>query len=314
LNLSWRQIYTLLKRYRDYDKQLLALLPSKPTGGKGRVRLPFPTEKIIEYAIENRYLTRQQTKISLIIEEIIVSCTQAGIVPPAARTIRRRIESLSNKLVEDRRSERHASKQFSSVMGCFPETMAPHQVWQMDHTPVDLIIVDDVYRKPIGRPYLTLAIDVYSRCIPGFCLTLESPSALSVGLCLTHGVFDKEQWLSERGIKTQWLIWGKPDGMYVDNAAEFHSDALKRGCEAHGIKLMYRPPGQPHYGGIIERVIGTFMQLVHALPGTTFSNSEEKGDYPSDKKAVLTLSEFEYWLTINKGRIGSKSAIKIPFF
>ena len=77
--------------------------------------------------------------------------------------------------------------------------------------PVDLIIVDDVFRKPIGRPYLTLAIDVYSRCIPGFCLTLDSPSTVSVGLCLTHSVFDKEEWLEKRGIKTQWPIWGKPE-------------------------------------------------------------------------------------------------------
>jgi putative transposase len=40
------------------------------------------------------------------------------------------------------------------------------------------------------------------------------------------------------------------------------------------------------------------MQLIHSLPGTTFSNIQEKGDYPSEKKAILTLPELEYWLTI----------------
>lgn len=40
------------------------------------------------------------------------------------------------------------------------------------------------------------------------------------------------------------------------------------------------------------------MQLIHSLPGTTFSNVFEKGKYPSDKKAVLTLAELEYWFTI----------------
>jgi len=49
---------------------------------------------------------------------------------------------------------------------------------------VDVIVVDERRRLPIGRPYLTVAIDVFSRCIVGMVVTLEAPSALSVGLCL----------------------------------------------------------------------------------------------------------------------------------
>ncbi len=40
------------------------------------------------------------------------------------------------------------------------------------------------------------------------------------------------------------------------------------------------------------------MKLIHTLPGTTFSNIKEKGDYPSEKKACLTLNELEKWITI----------------
>lgn len=88
-------------------------------------------------------------------------------------------------------------------------------------------------------------------------------------------------------------MFGKSKEIYVDNGSEFHSEALKRGCGVHGIKLSYRPIGKPHYGGIVERVIGTLMKMVHELPGTTFSNIVEKGEYDSSKKAVLTLSELE---------------------
>jgi len=298
LGLTWRQIYNLLHRYRDYDYQLLALLPHKPTGGKDKTRLQYTAEQIIHTVIKDKYLPNPKIKISLIVEEIKRCCNRADIRPPGNNTIRRRIENIYNKAIDDKLKSRHASKQYTEFFGRFPETERPHAIWQIDHTPVDLIIIDEIYRKPIGRPYLTIAIDTHSRCIPGFCLTLESPSAVSVGLCLTHGVFDKENWLEKRSIKTQWPIWGKPKAIHVDNAAEFHSEALKRGCEAHGIDIMYRPPGKPHYGGTVERVIGTFMQLVHSLPGTTFSNIQEKGDYPSDKKALLTLSELEQWLTI----------------
>ena len=79
---------------------------------------------------------------------------------------------------------------------------------------------------------------------------------------------------------------GKPRELYVDTAAEFKSEALRRGCEQHAIGLRCRPPGQPHYGGIIERVLGTMMQTVHELPGTTFANTRERGGYESDARGV----------------------------
>ena len=53
---------------------------------------------------------------------------------------------------------------------------------------MDVIVVDEKYREPIGKPYLTLAIGTFTRCIVGMLLTLEAPSATSVGLCLAHTV------------------------------------------------------------------------------------------------------------------------------
>lgn len=91
---------------------------------------------------------------------------------------------------------------------------------------------------------------------------------------------------------------GKPRTLYLDNAQEFKSEALRRGCEQHGIGLDYRPPGRPHYGGIVERVIGTAMQAIHELPGTTFSNPVERGRYDSEKLSALTLFELEKWLAL----------------
>lgn len=89
-------------------------------------------------------------------------------------------------------------------------------------------------------------------------------------------------------------VLGKP--IYLDNAAEFKSEALRRGCEQHGIRLDYRPPGQPHYGGIVERIIGTAMQMIHDdLPGTTFSDPSQRGEYDAEKMASLTLREVERW-------------------
>lgn len=99
-------------------------------------------------------------------------------------------------------------------------------------------------------------------------------------------------------MEAAWPMSGKPRSLYVDNAREFKSEALTRGCEQHGIELGYRPPGRPHYGGIVERVIGTAMRTIHELPGTTFSNPVERGQYDSEKLAALTLQELERWLAL----------------
>lgn len=41
-------------------------------------------------------------------------------------------------------------------------------VVQIDHTRVDAIVVDETHRLPIGRPWLTLAVDVATRVVVGF--------------------------------------------------------------------------------------------------------------------------------------------------
>jgi putative transposase len=195
-----------------------------------------------------------------------------------------------------RRGEEHPESK--PVHGHAPPARHPLDLVQVDHTPMDLIVVDPIDREPIGRPWLTVAIDTYSRCIAGFHVTLEAPGATSVGLCLTHFAMDKAPWLAMREVTATWPVRGKPRRLGVDNGSEFHSQAFERGCAQHGIAIEWRPPGRPHFGGVIERVIGTLMGLVHGLPGTTFSNVGQRGSYDSDKAACLTLDEVEHWLAV----------------
>jgi putative transposase len=105
--------------------------------------------------------------------------------------------------------------------------------------------------------------------------------------------------LADRELQTlDWPMGGLPRIIHVDNGKDFHSEALVRGCQEYGIALEHRPPGQPHFGGHIERLIGTMMGAVHLLPGSTQSNPQEKGAYDSEDRAVLTLPEMERWLTL----------------
>lgn len=145
---------------------------------------------------------------------------------------------------------------------------------------------------------MTLAVDVASRMVAGFYLTLEAPSTVSVALAIQHIVQPKEPWLAGLGIDAEWPTSGFPDAIHVDNAKEFRSRALQRGAEEHGIELIHRPVATPHYGGHIERLIGTMMGAAHLLPGTTFSDIDERGGYDSAANATMTMDELERWMAL----------------
>ncbi|MBY0544494.1 MAG: DDE-type integrase/transposase/recombinase [Gammaproteobacteria bacterium] len=298
LDLSRRHVYLLISRFRQGQGLVTDMLLSQSCGGKNNSRLPSVLENIIQEVLRTHYLNKQKFSEAAIWREIAGRCRRLQLPVPARNTIHSRIKRLDVNEVVRKREGVDATRSLQSAGGVPPEITLPLEQVQMDHTVIDLMVVDDIHRLPIGRPYLTVAIDVFSRCILGMLVTLEAPSAVSVGLCLARAVGDKRPWLERLGVDIDWPMGGKPQSLYVDNATEFKSEALRRGCQQHGIALHYRPPGKMHYGGIVERVIGTFMQKVHELPGTTFSNPTQKGDYDSEAKATLSLNELEHWLAL----------------
>ena len=298
LGVSRRQVYLLLRRWREGEGVVSDLVPRPSSGGRGREHLPDEVEVVIRDLLRTRYLTRQKRSKAAVHRELARVCRSHGWPVPSRGTLERRIARLDPAGQASAREGPDAARALRAADGVTPPAGAVLEQVQIDHTVIDVIVVDERHRLPAGRPYVTAGIDVFSRCIVGLVVTLEAPSALSAGLCLAHMATDKQAWLERLGVTVSWPMSGKPAGLYLDNAAEFKSEALRRGCEQHGIKLGYRPPGQPHYGGIIERVIGTMMQAVHELPGTTFSNPRQRGSYDSDARAALTVRELERWLAL----------------
>ncbi len=298
LRLSRASVYRLIKAWRVSGGSLLSLAPSSPNGGRGSTRLSPAVEHIVDNEIRRSYLSRQKPSVTILMREIRKACRLDGHRPPALNTVRARIQKLDPEAVASARQGEAAKRRLQAAGGGGVRAGAPLDVVQIDHTKIDLIVVEPQSREPIGRPFLTLAIDVYSRAILGMLVTLEPPSATSVGLCLAHCAAEKSAWIERLGIETTWPVHGRPRMIHVDNGAEFHSEALRRGCDSHGIELSYRPPGQPHFGGVVERVIGTTMKMIKELPGATFSNIVERGEYQSEKHAALTLKELERWIAL----------------
>lgn len=275
-----------------------SLIPQRRGWKEGKLRIPLHADQVIEEVIRSFYLTPQRPTVQKTVIEVRRVCMERGIAPPSQDTIRARILKISEKdSMRERGFKEQARKRFLPTPGKFPNADYPLAVVQIDHTPVDVILVDDVYRRPIGRPWLTLAIDVYSRMVVGYYLSFDAPSATSVGLCIAHAMLPKESWLQLHNVDADWPVWGKPNTIHVDNGSDFRSDTFRQSCLQYGIHLEFRPVKRPNYGGHIERLIGSFMKEVHAeVPGTTFSNIKARDGYDSEKNAVMTKAELERWL------------------
>jgi putative transposase len=243
-------------------------------------------------------LSRQKISIAQLHRLIAVEARKAGLSPPSRTAVENRIKRIDVATsLHAREGPKAARDKAKPVTGQLVATH-PLEIVQVDHTRVDVFVVDETHREAIQRPWLTLLIDVATRVVTGYYLTLEAPSSMSVAMALQHAVLPKEKWLVELGITAPWPVHGLPETLHMDNAKEFHAKALRRGADEYGIGLRYRPVATPNYGGHIERLIGTMMGEVHLLPGTTFSNIREKGRYDSERHATMTLKELDHWLAI----------------
>ena len=297
LGISRATLFRWMKQFRE-DGRTSALLPVPRGPKRGMQQLDPDVEVIVSRLFEGLYATRRKPTRTRFWHEVAADCRTKGLAPPSIRRLGRWLEQKDQaKLMAKREGNDKAERRYLATPGTL---IAEHplEIVQIDHTKADVTVVDPVTRHPLGRPTLTLAIDVNTRMVLGFHLSLEPPSLLAVALCLTHAVMDKSFWLAARGIGTDWPARGIPKAIYVDNGAEFHARAFKRACSDYQIELSHRPPGTPRYGGHIERLIGTMMGAIHLLPGSHFSNIFERGDLDAEAEAVMTLHELEIWLAL----------------
>ncbi|MCF3463437.1 DDE-type integrase/transposase/recombinase [Stenotrophomonas maltophilia] len=289
-------LYKWLALYHDHQ-HVAALVPTKRGRNRGTRFLQADQELVIASVIEDFYLQKQKPSSKSVVDEVMRRCRVAKIDAPHPNTVRNRLADIRPATVLRRRGQKDKARdKYEPIRGAFPGADFPLAVVQIDHTPLDVMIVDEEHRKPIGRPYLTLAIDVFSRAVVGLYLTLDAPSATSVAMCISHAMNTKNDYLRMLGVEGDWPVWGQIGTLHADNAKEFKCKAVNRGCQANEIIMQWRPVKKPNYGGHIERYMGVVATEMKKVPGATFSNIHEKGNYDSEKEASLTLKEVEHYL------------------
>lgn len=97
---------------------------------------------MIEETIDSVYLTRQRPRMTDLVEEIRRRCHALGIAPPGRKAIKARVQAKPRREVVARREGRKAARdRFGPVTGSL-EAAFPLALVQIDHTLVDVIVVD----------------------------------------------------------------------------------------------------------------------------------------------------------------------------
>ena len=173
-------------------------------------------------------------------------CGEKGWPAPSYWVVRRIIAGLDRGLVS---LARHGAKGYGNEFELVlrRESAHPNDLWQADHTELDVMVLDENDRP--ARPWLTVILDDHSRAVAGYTVFLDDPSAMQTALALRQAVWRK----ADPG----WAVCGWPSALYSDNGADFTSDHIAQVCAGAKVQLIHSTPGKPRGRGKSERFFGT---------------------------------------------------------
>ena len=283
------------------DRDIAALLPRHKNRGNRNPRFSDELAQIVDGAIDDVFLQPERPTLQDTTDEAISRVAKANklrskhehLPLPTGRMVR----SLLRKrdpidICTARYGAHYARHKYRLVLKGNMVTEGLRRA-EIDHTPMNVLVIDDRSFLPLGRPWLTLIVDVAHRVILGYALSFEPPSYLSVMRCIRHAILPKTYLKAQYPeLQNDWPFFGLMDTLGLDNGADFHSNGLYDLASRYGIDLDFCEVRTPWMKGIIERLQGTINRgVAHGQPGTLFEDLIERGDYNSASKACITLED-----------------------
>jgi putative transposase len=264
-------------------------------------------EAIIQATIDDLCYVREQRTIDYIHREVAVRIAEENLhrLPeeplkiPSRSTIDRRVAALD---IEGKLTVQRGQRQAKRDLTQYGETRYPTVPLarvEIDHTCTSIIVVDENDCLPLGQLTLTYCLDTATRYPLGYYLGFEPPSYLSVMACLYHAILPKQNASQRYGTQHDWIAYGLPFTLVVDNGREFIGRDLDDACQLLGMVLERMPVRTPHFKAAVERIFGTTdTGLFFTLPGATFASPHKRGDYDSLKQACLSQKDLDKILNI----------------
>lgn len=264
-----------------------------------KLRLDKEYAPLIKEVVEQHYLTKRKPSIIHTYDQLTILCQKRNLKKVGYNTLRKIVNRINKKVIDVlRHGDKALQKYEQNDLGFSRNAKFPLHIVEIDHTELDMDAIDANSGANLGRLWITMGIDVYTRGIWCLHISPDAPSANKVRKALQQGLFFKKV-KEQYGTLNEWEICGRPQIIFVDNGPDFKSQDVKRLInEGLNIDIMHRPVKTPKYGAYIERAIGTINKsFIQNLRGNRKSNPMELGDYDAEKEAIFTQQDIEELLT-----------------
>lgn len=171
------------------------------------------------------------------------------------------------------------------------KTTGPGSHFQIDPTPLDVIVVHRLTRRPIGRITLYLVIDCFSHLIVGYYVHVGNAGYDPASLALLAAAEDKVTLCRRFGVEISPEEW--PAACLC---ARLFADSELASLRAHvlvteeGLELTITPAYRADLKGLVEALLGAAAKKARHLPGHT-SGMRKRAKTNPDVLAVLDYYE-----------------------
>ena len=233
-----------LQRYQRDGLVGLAHRPRRDHGQRRTVSLD------VQQLIEGLALRKPPPTVASVHRQVCTVAEQHGWPQPSYATVHSIIRGLDPGLLM---LAHDGPKMYADRFELLyrREASRPNEMWQADHTPLDLWVLDE--RGQPARPWFTVVLDDYSRAIAGYALSLHAPSSIQTALALRQAIWRKGD--------PHWSVCGIPETFYNDHGSDFTSHHLEQVAAELKMAVVFSTAGKPRGRGKVERIFETVNQL-----------------------------------------------------
>ncbi|MFA6444243.1 MAG: hypothetical protein WCV99_18090, partial [Sterolibacterium sp.] len=227
-----------------YGNQFVGLVPKISKRGNRMRKIDATVVAVMEEIIDQEVLTSTKSQISICYGMVRNLCADRGLLSPSEKTFRAEITRRRQEAIVLAREGRKAAYSCTEFHWQIDQSTPRHgerpfEIGHIDHTELDLELVDSRRGANLGRPWLTLLVDAYTRAVLAFFITFDPPSYRS---CMA---------VIREAVRRHGRI---PKVIVVDKGSDFNGiyfESLMSRLKSH---KKSRPTAKSRFGSVIERL------------------------------------------------------------
>jgi transposase InsO family protein len=243
-----------------FQNGYVGLLPRSHDRGNSTRRLPENTRLLMNEFIADDYETLKQKSVYISWIGLKRACEARNTQAPSYKTFSLAVRAKAGfRQTLKRQGRRAAYVQEPFYIELDMKTPRhgdrPFEIGHIDHTELDVEVISARTGQVLGRPWMTLLMDAFSRRVLAFYVTFDPPSYRSCMMILRECVRRHRR---------------LPQIVVLDGGREFDSVYFETLLARYECTKKTRPPAKARFGSVCERLFGiTNTRFIHNLAGNT---------------------------------------------